>query len=150
MFFQCLITQGNTIKLTERLTSLVEKKTGLNNSEYYLIWSIWFCLTYFMFFFVAIETLRSKIAKLETCVVSLEQSSDVETPTAALAKKEEEKKPAADDDDFDPFASDNEEDDAEAEKLKAERVAAYNAKKSKSTCFSIWIGFDFYQSMALY
>lgn len=37
---------------------------------------------------------------------------------------------AADDDDVDLFGSD-EEDDAEAEKLKAERVAAYTEKKSK-------------------
>jgi len=36
----------------------------------------------------------------------------------------------ADDDDFDPFASD-EEADEEAEKAKADRVAAYNAKKAK-------------------
>jgi len=43
----------------------------------------------------------------------------------APAKKEEE----AGDDDIDLFGSD-EEDDAEAEKLKAERVAAYNAKKA--------------------
>ena len=46
------------------------------------------------------------------------------------------KKPAADDDededdDFDLFGSDDEEAQAEAEKVKAERVAAYQAKKSK-------------------
>lgn len=39
--------------------------------------------------------------------------------------------PAADDDDeVDLFGSDDEEDDAEAARLKAERVAAYNEKKS--------------------
>lgn len=43
---------------------------------------------------------------------------------AAAAEKEE-----AGDDDIDLFGSD-EEDDAEAEKVKAERVAAYNAKKA--------------------
>jgi elongation factor 1-beta len=37
---------------------------------------------------------------------------------------------AADDDEVDLFADDDEEDDAEAERLKAERVAAYNAKKA--------------------
>ena len=45
-------------------------------------------------------------------------------PAPAPAKKEE-----AGDDDIDLFGSD-EEDDAEVEKLKAERVAAYNAKKA--------------------
>lgn len=39
-----------------------------------------------------------------------------------------------DDDDFDPFASDEEED-AEAERIKQERLAAYEAKKSKSAWF---------------
>ncbi|KZV78368.1 hypothetical protein EXIGLDRAFT_757758 [Exidia glandulosa HHB12029] len=37
---------------------------------------------------------------------------------------------AADDDEVDLFGSDDEEDDAEAERVKAERVAAYNAKKA--------------------
>lgn len=48
-------------------------------------------------------------------------------PAAAAAK------PAAadDDDDVDLFGSDNEEDDAEAQRIKDERVAAYAAKKSK-------------------
>ena len=48
-----------------------------------------------------------------------------EAAPASAEKKEEE----AGDDDIDLFGSD-EEDDAEAEKLKAERVAAYNAKKA--------------------
>lgn len=38
---------------------------------------------------------------------------------------------ADDDDDVDLFGSDNEEDDAEAQRIKDERVAAYAAKKSK-------------------
>lgn len=46
-----------------------------------------------------------------------------EAPAAAAAD---------DDDDVDLFGSDDEEEDAEAEKLKAERVAAYNAKKAAS------------------
>ncbi|KAF5375429.1 hypothetical protein D9615_007939 [Tricholomella constricta] len=37
---------------------------------------------------------------------------------------------AADDDEVDLFGSDDEEEDAEAERIKAERVAAYNAKKA--------------------
>ncbi|KAF9643150.1 hypothetical protein BDM02DRAFT_3123799, partial [Thelephora ganbajun] len=48
------------------------------------------------------------------------------TGEAVPAEKKEEE---AGDDDIDLFGSD-EEDDAEAEKLKAERVAAYNAKKA--------------------
>ncbi|CAI4240685.1 BFH_collapsed_G0000630.mRNA.1.CDS.1 [Saccharomyces cerevisiae] len=47
-------------------------------------------------------------------------------PAASAAAAEEEE----DDDDVDLFGSDDEEADAEAEKLKAERIAAYNAKKA--------------------
>jgi len=47
-------------------------------------------------------------------------------PAAAEAKKEA----AADDDEFDLFADDDEEVDVEAEKLKAERLAQYEAKKA--------------------
>lgn len=43
---------------------------------------------------------------------------------AAAAKAEE------DDDEVDLFGSDDEEDDAEAERVKAERIAAYNVKKA--------------------
>ncbi|XP_056157001.1 elongation factor 1-beta [Lampris incognitus] len=39
--------------------------------------------------------------------------------------------PAADDDDFDLFGSDEEEESAEAARLKEERLAEYNAKKAK-------------------
>ncbi|KAJ1538268.1 translation elongation factor 1 subunit beta, partial [Saccharomyces cerevisiae] len=46
-------------------------------------------------------------------------------PAASAAAAEEEE-----DDDVDLFGSDDEEADAEAEKLKAERIAAYNAKKA--------------------
>jgi len=56
------------------------------------------------------------------------QKSSEEVNGSAPAKKEE--KEAEDDDDFDPFKSD-EEDDAEAERIKQERLAAYEAKKSK-------------------
>merc|ERR1712123_233410 len=45
-------------------------------------------------------------------------------PKGAAAAEEE------DDDDVDLFASDDEEEDAEAERIKAERIAAYNARKS--------------------
>lgn len=49
---------------------------------------------------------------------------------APVTKAEKEEAKEENDDDFDPFASD-EEDDAEAERVKQERLAAYEAKKSK-------------------
>ena len=48
---------------------------------------------------------------------------------APAAKKEEKKEEDAGDDDIDLFGEDEDED-AEAERIKAERVAAYNAKKA--------------------
>ena len=53
-------------------------------------------------------------------------------PAKPAAKEEEED----DDDDLDLFGSDEEED-AENEKLKAQRVAEYNAKKAASKCESL-------------
>ncbi|EIW72463.1 elongation factor 1-beta [Tremella mesenterica] len=49
-------------------------------------------------------------------------------PAATPAAKEEEE-----DDEIDLFADDDEEEDAEAERVKAERVAAYNAQKAEKT-----------------
>ncbi|KAG5641365.1 hypothetical protein DXG03_005393 [Asterophora parasitica] len=49
-------------------------------------------------------------------------ASEAEAPAAAAA--------ADDEDEVDLFGSDDEEEDAEAERVKAERVAAYNAKKA--------------------
>lgn len=51
------------------------------------------------------------------------------TGEAAPPKKEEKTEEGAGDDDFDLFGED-EEDDAEAERVKNERIAAYNAKKA--------------------
>ncbi|CAI4037108.1 hypothetical protein SMKI_01G0670 [Saccharomyces mikatae IFO 1815] len=51
------------------------------------------------------------------------KADEFESFPAAVAEEE-------DDDDVDLFGSDDEEADAEAEKLKAERIAAYNAKKA--------------------
>lgn len=68
-----------------------------------------------------------KIEKLESRVCGLE------TPLAARKATEAAQKPAEDDDDgVDLFASDSEEESAEAAKVREERLAAYNAKKSKS------------------
>ena len=50
-------------------------------------------------------------------------------PSSAGGEQEEEEESS----DEDLFGSDDEEDE-EAERLKAERVAMYNAKKSKSNC----------------
>ena len=53
------------------------------------------------------------------------ESSELTVNTAGAPEKKEE-----DDDDVDLFGSDDEEEDAEAERIKAERVAAYQAKKA--------------------
>jgi len=68
-----------------------------------------------------VKDLVNRVTKLEVSGVSAE--FQFPTPKAAPSKKEES-------DDEDLFASDNEEESAEAEKIKAERIAAYAAKKS--------------------
>merc|ERR1712213_40750 len=79
-----------------------------------------------------------RVAKLETENADLKKK--LEDVLARLSKIEGQLKggaaaaaaPAAeeDDDDVDLFGSDEEEEDAEAEKIKAERIAAYNARKA--------------------
>jgi len=72
-----------------------------------------------------VDELQKQVKDLVNRVTKLEVSG-VSTPAPAKAvpaNKEES-------DDEDLFASDNEEDSAEAERIKAERVAAYAAKKS--------------------
>jgi len=73
-----------------------------------------------------IDDLQKQVKDLVNRVSKLEVSgvSSAQPPKAAPAPKKEES------DDEDLFASDNEEDSAEAERIKAERVAAYAAKKS--------------------
>jgi len=66
-----------------------------------------------------VKDLVNRVSKLEVSGVSA-----APTPKAAAPSKKEES------DDEDLFASDNEEESAEAEKIKAERIAAYAAKKS--------------------
>ena len=70
-----------------------------------------------------INKLESRLAALEL-KVNGSASAPAKPAPAAEASKE-------DDDDIDLFGSDDEEDSAEAERVKAERVAAYAAKKSK-------------------
>jgi len=74
-------------------------------------------------------TLEKALAKLD-----LLESKFEEAPKEAKEAPKEEAKPAEesedDDDDMDFFGSSDEEEDAEAERVKAERVAAYNARKA--------------------
>ena len=58
-------------------------------------------------------------------------ASVVQSKPAVVEVKKEEKKKDDDDDEVDLFGDDDEEDQAEQERIKAERVAAYEAKKSK-------------------
>jgi translation elongation factor EF-1beta len=67
----------------------------------------------------AIEQLSSNVTSVEDVTTNVAQLK-VETS----AKKE-------DTDDFDLFADDDDQDDAEKERIKAERIAAYAAKKEK-------------------
>lgn len=82
-----------------------------------------------------VADLRAALSKLETRVCSLEKSPVAATPVAKVQGasvqqvKVVENGDDDDDDDLDLFGSDDE-DDAEAERIKAERVAAYAAKKA--------------------
>lgn len=68
----------------------------------------------------------AKILKRLECIESRmgDSAPSASTPAPAPAQNDD------DDDDVDLFGSDDEEDDAEAERIKAERIAAYNARKS--------------------
>ncbi|KAM0750524.1 elongation factor 1-beta [Meredithblackwellia eburnea MCA 4105] len=72
------------------------------------------------------ETLPGDAAKPHT---AYGPSTSAAAPVEPVAVTEA-KATADDDDEIDLFGSDDEEEDAEAEKLKAERVAAYSAKKA--------------------
>merc|ERR1712168_757437 len=73
-----------------------------------------------------LKSLTARFAQLESRLNTMSSSSSAPAaPVAKVAEAEEE-----DDDDIDLFGSDDEEDDAAAEKLKAERVAAYNERKA--------------------
>lgn len=84
------------------------------------------------------DELRALVLSLESRVKSLEGSKGAAEPAKPAAQPAKAPAPAAapaakddddDDDDIDLFGSDEE--DEEAERIKAERVAAYAAKKSK-------------------
>lgn len=80
-----------------------------------------------------VEQLRSSVASLTTRVSTLEKScsqSASAPASAVVAKKESEAAAEEDDDDFELFGSDDEADEEEAERVRQERVKAYEAKKA--------------------
>jgi elongation factor 1-delta len=86
------------------------------------------------------EELRSIVTKLTSRLAALEIGSGVsqsavntsQPATQTPAAKEEPAEPAGADDDFELFGSDEEEaNDAEADRVREERLKAYEAKKSK-------------------
>jgi len=80
-----------------------------------------------------VEDLQNQVRQLTDRVSKLEVHVKSPTPVKAGGdnKQVEKKEAPADDDDVDLFASDNEEEDAEALKIKEQRLAEYAAKKSK-------------------
>ncbi|KZC13680.1 putative elongation factor 1-delta [Dufourea novaeangliae] len=77
-----------------------------------------------------IEELRSIINKLEKRVRALEDKIN-QIPNEKSDPTRKQKQEKADDEDVDLFGSDSEAKDAEAAKIREERLAAYAAKKSK-------------------
>jgi len=82
-----------------------------------------------------VEDLQSQLQKLTDRVAKLELTVGTNAPSAPASSGDSNKKPAPpadDDDDVDLFGSDEEED-AEAAKVREQRLAEYAAKKSKKT-----------------
>merc|ERR1712183_71915 len=76
-----------------------------------------------------VADLTSKFAALDARLASIE--GKMGAPAAATpAPVEQEEEPEEEDDDDDLFGSDDEEDTAEQERIKAERIAAYNERKA--------------------
>jgi len=78
------------------------------------------------------DDLRKHIKALEDRMLAMERAATggkASTQAKPAAQEEEDEE---DDDDFDPFASEDEEDVEENERVKAERTAAYYAKKALS------------------
>merc|ERR1711941_133484 len=75
--------------------------------------------------------LQAALARLDQLEAAKPAAAAAPAPVAAApAAKKEESEDEEDDDDMDFFGSDDDEVDEEAERVKAERVAAYNAKKA--------------------
>lgn len=83
----------------------------------------------------SIDELRNLVISLQARVETLESlnnSTRAEAPKVQAVQKKPEKEEDQDSDDgVDLFGSDDEEENAEAAKLREERLAAYNAKKAK-------------------
>lgn len=96
---------------------------------------LYLVLTQFTEMFSALLGILQKFEKLEVRVAGLEKTAA--TPTVANKTTEtssnvNQAAPEDEDDGVDLFGSDSEEESAEAAKIREERLAAYNAKKSKS------------------
>jgi len=78
-----------------------------------------------------LEVLQAQVNKLTDRVSRLESRLTDGSPAAGGDAQKGKKAAPADDDDVDLFGSDDEEEDSEAAKIKAQRVAEYAAKKSK-------------------
>ncbi|XP_067308859.1 eukaryotic translation elongation factor 1 delta a (guanine nucleotide exchange protein) isoform X2 [Pseudorasbora parva] len=77
-----------------------------------------------------VDDLRATLSKLESRMTTLEKGQSPASKTVTVTKpKVEEHNGADDDDDIDLFGSDEE--DEEAERIKAERVKEYSQKKAK-------------------
>merc|ERR1711879_632688 len=75
--------------------------------------------------------LQAALARLDQLEAAKPAAAAAPAPVAAApAAKKEESEDEEDGDDMDFFGSDDDEVDEEAERVKAERVAAYNAKKA--------------------
>merc|ERR1712183_1116760 len=77
-----------------------------------------------------VADLTSKFAALDARLASIEGKMGAPVVESAPVKQEEEPEEDMDDDSDDLFGSDDEEDTAEQERIKAERIAAYNERKA--------------------
>merc|ERR1712096_297944 len=77
-----------------------------------------------------VADLTSKFAALDARLASIEGKMGAPAVESAPVKQEEEPVEEEDDDSDDLFGSDDEEDTAEQERIKAERIAAYNERKA--------------------
>ncbi|XP_045491286.1 probable elongation factor 1-delta isoform X2 [Colias croceus] len=79
----------------------------------------------------ALDDLRKLVISLQARVDSIESTGGAKSQAAAPKVQAQAKEDQESDDGVDLFGSDDEEENAEAAKLREERLAAYNAKKSK-------------------
>jgi len=77
------------------------------------------------------KKLESLVKRLEGRICVLEKTCSVTSNTTETTQHVNDKENKEDEDDFELFGDDNEEDDADAERLKQERVKAYEDKKAK-------------------